>query len=266
MKKTFFLSIITLMSLFTYAQTFTANGVTFELIQVDGGKFKMGGTKEQEPETDILEKPVHIVELNSFSIGKYEVTQELWESVMLTNPSNNKGKNLPVENVSWTDCAAFILKLNQITGQQFRLPTEAEWEYAARGGKKTKKYKYAGSNKIQKAGWCWVNSGDKKQKGDKGFNSSAIRKNNCKSQIVGQLIPNELGIYDMSGNVREWVNDYYGYYDNASQQNPTGPLKGNDKIWRGGSWYDLAELCRVAARGKDNPERAIDNIGLRLAL
>ena len=163
---------------------FTVNGVSFEMVRVEGGTFRMGATSEQEADDWDREKPVHSVTLSSYYIGKTEVTQALWKAVMGSNPSYFKSDNQPVENVSWNDCHEFIRKLNALTGQNFRLPTEAEWEFACRGGNNSRGYKYSGSNNLGSVAWYDGNSGNK-------------------THPVGTKAPNELGIYDMSGNVWE---------------------------------------------------------------
>ena len=229
-------------------KTFTVNGVTFEMIAVKGGTFKMGRTSEQGSEAENDEKPTHSVTLSDYYIGKYEVTQELWQAVMGSNPSNFKGTNLPVESVSWNDVQEFIRKLNQQTGANFRLPTEAEWEYAARGGNKSKGYKYSGSNNINDVAW---------------YTSTT---NDSGTKPVGTKSPNELGIYDMSGNVYEWCQDWYGNYSRGSQTNPTGSSSGSYRVLRGGSWYGSARNCRVSNRNFSNPDNRRDYFGFRLAL
>ena len=216
------------------------------MVRVDGGTFMMGATSEQRSDAYYNEKPAHQVTLSSFSIGKYEVTQEEWEAVMGNNPSNFKGKKLPVEQVSWDDCQTFIRKLNQMTGKQFRLPTEAEWEYAARGGSKSRGYKYAGGNDLGSVAWYNGNSGGK-------------------THDVGQKQPNELGLYDMSGNVWEWCQDLYGSYSSSSQTNLRGASSGSGRVSRGGSWCGSARSCRVSRRGDSTPGNRNDYLGLRLA-
>ena len=228
--------------------TFTINDITFEMIPVEGDTFTMGATPEQGDDAGDNEKPAaHQVTLSSYSIGKTEVTQALWKAVMGNNPSRFKGDNLPVECVSWDDCQEFIQKLNQLTGQNFRLPTEAEWEFAARGGNKSKGYKYAGSNNIDDVAWYYDNSNDK-------------------THPVGTKRPNELGIYDMSGNVYEWCQDWYGYYLLSSQTNPKGPNTGSGRVLRGGSWGDNAGGCRVSLRLCSAPCISYNYLGFRLCL
>ena len=227
-------------------QSFTVNGVSFEMVKVEGGTFTMGATPEQEHGRNDDNKPVHIVTVSDFCIGKYEVTQAQWIAVMGSNPSNFKGDNLPVEMVSWNDCQTFIDKLNQLTGKCFRLPTEAEWEFAARGGNKCKGYEYSGSNDDDDVGYSIIS--------------------NLKTYPVGEKQPNELGIYDMSGNVWEWCQDWYGSYSLSSQINPTGPSSGSNRVIRGGSCYSFSPSWRVSSRGNVNPTNRNNYIGFRIAL
>ena len=228
-------------------QLFTVNGVSFEMVRVEGGTFTMGATSEQGVDAWKDEKPSHQVTLSSYMIGKTEVTQALWQAVMGTNPSRFKGSNLPVEQVSWEDCQTFIRKLNAITGKNFRLPTEAEWEFAARGGNKSRGFKYSGSNTIDDVAWYDDNSADK-------------------THPVATKAPNELGIYDMTGNVWEWCSDRYGSYSSSSQYNPTGPNSGSDRVYRGGCWDYGAWSCRVSNRINRDPTDPSSFLGLRLAL
>lgn len=217
------------------------------MVRVEGGTFTMGATSEQGSDAESDEKPAHQVTLSLFSIGKYEVTQEEWETVMGSNPSSFKGAKRPVEMVSWNDCQEFIRKLNQMTGKRFRLPTEAEWEYAARGGNRSNGYKYAGSNSLGNVAWYTRNSGSE-------------------THPVGQKSPNELGLYDMSGNVYEWCQDWYGSYSGGSQTNPTGASSGSIRVYRGGSWYGFAGGCRSSRRGSLTSWLSDRSLGLRLAL
>ena len=225
-------------------QTFTVNGVSFTMIAVKGGTFTMGATLEQGSDA-YNDKPTHQVTLSDYYIGETEVTQELWQAVMGSNPSDFSGTNLPVEGVSWNDCQTFITKLNQLTGKNFRLPTEAEWEYAARGGQKSRGYEYAGSNTLSDV--AWYNSGSK-------------------THPVKQKQANELGLYDMSGNVYEWCQDYYGSYSSNAQTNPTGPSSGSYRVNRGGGWDSSASYCRVADRSCNSPGLRDYALGFRVVL
>ena len=243
-------------------QTFTVNGVSFTMVAVEGGTFTMGATSEQGDDAYNIEKPAHQVTLSSFSIGQTEVTQALWVAVMVSNPSyfsSNYGYTVdlqrPVECVSWNDCQSFITKLNQMTGQTFRLPTEAEWEYAARGGNLSQGYKYSGSNTIGDVAWYWDNIPSQ--------SSSSV---GYGTQTVATKAANELGLYDMSGNVWEWCQDWYGGYSSDAQTNPSGPASGSIRVPRGGSWHDDAGYCRVSYRGGNTPSNANSLLGLRLAL
>ena len=226
--------------------TLTVNGIKYNMVWVDGGTFRMGATSELGSEISD-EKPVHSVTLSGYYIGKTEVTQALWQAVMGSNPSYFEGDGLPVEQVSWDDCQEFIRKLNSLTGQNFRLPTEAEWEFACRGGNNSRGYKYSGSNYIDNVAWYDGNSGDK-------------------THPVATKSPNELGIYDMSGNVWEWCADWYGDYSSGRQTNPKGPYGGSDRVNRGGSWYFFVRYCRSSDRYGDDPARRNYGLGLRLAL
>ena len=223
------------------------DGAEFEMIYVSGGTFMMGGTDEQGTDAYTREKPVHRVTLHDFKISNIEVTQELWQNVMGSNPSTFTGDlQLPVDNVSWEDCQLFIAKLNEKTGKHYRLPTEAEWEYAARGGACSLGYKYAGSNTIGNVAWYSSNS-------------------SSKTHVVGSKnAPNELGIHDMSGNVSEWCQDWYGNYTEDPQTNPTGPTSGTTRCARGGSWSSAARACRVSHRLYYAPTAATNQYGLRL--
>jgi len=236
-------------------ETFTVNGVSFTMVMVEGGTFTMGATEEQGDDAYDWEKPAHEVTLSSYCIGQTEVTQALWQAVMGYNPSyfssnNGYSTNLlrPVEQVSWNNCQAFITKLNQMTGKTFRLPTEAEWEFAARGGNKSQGFKYAGSNDIDVVAWYWDNSASDG------------------SHSVATKAPNELGLYDMSGNVLEWCQDWYGSYTSEAQTNPTGPTSGTNRVHRGGGWDFSAKDCRVSLRTSYAPSGSWRSFGLRLAL
>ena len=228
--------------------SFNVNGVSFNMVKVSGGTFQMGATSEQGSDAESDEKPVHQVTLSDYYIGETEVTQELWQAVMGSNPSYFTGSGqLPVEYVTWNYCQTFITKLNALTGMQFRLPTEAEWEFAARGGNSSQGYKYSGSNNIDDVAWYYKNS-------------------NSKTHEVGTKAPNELGLYDMSGNVKELCQDWYGSYSSSAQTNPTGPTSGSSRVVRGGYWYGSAGIYRVSYRGSIWPSDFGRDIGLRLAL
>ncbi len=227
--------------------TITVKNVTFDMIKVEAGTFSMGGTPEmQDPYDD--EKPVHKVTItNNYYLGKTEVTQKLWTAVMGSNPSGDEGDNKPVENVSWDDCQAFIKKLNAATGKNFRLPTEAEWEFAARGGNKSQHYRFSGSNNMEEVAWCSTNS-------DYDIHDVAKKK------------PNELGLYDMSGNVKEWCQDWFGAYSAEAQTNPTGAKTGNTRVQRGGDKSSEAYGCVSSYRFRTEPNISSYDTGLRLAL
>lgn len=221
------------------------NAVSYEFVRVESGTFMMGAASEVK-DSNADEKPVHQVTLtNNYYIGKTEVTQALWKAVMGNNPSNHKGDNLPVECVSWNDCQRFISKLNAVTGKIFRLPTEAEWEFAARGGNNSKHYQYSGGNNIDEVAWYCFNSGEQ-------THDVAIKQ------------PNELGIYDMSGNVYEWCQDWYGNYSSLAQTNPLGSTSGCRRVSRGGSWCNFVGSCRSSFRRSDDPSHGIPINGLRL--
>jgi formylglycine-generating enzyme required for sulfatase activity len=207
------------------------------MVDVDGGSFQMGAD-DSDAYSD--EKPVHREYVSTFRIAKTEVTQALWKAVMGSNPSRFEGDNLPVERVSWNDCKTFISKLNSITGENFRLPSEAEWEYAARGGNRSRGYKYSGSNSIGEVAWYDGNSGNQ-------------------THTVATKLPNELGIYDMSGNVWEWTSDLWCSNYNSSRT-------GSCRVGRGGSWYYNARYCRVSCRYGNGPSLTYYYLGFRLAL
>ena len=232
---------------------FNYNGIDFTMIAVDGGTFQMGATAEQSNPND-NEMPIHDVTLDDYYIGETEVTQTLWQAVMGDNPSQFLGPNNPVETINYNDCIAFINELNRLLayqlpeGMKFRMPTEAEWEYAARGGNRSQGYMYSGSDNIDDVAWYIGNS-------------------NGKTHPVKLKKPNELGLYDMSGNAWEWCNDWYDYYIFTPQENPTGAATGTRRVLRGASCCYKANDCRVAYRTYSNPEiRIKTGGGLRLAL
>lgn len=247
------------------------DGTRFEMIQIEGGPYQMGNAEKDASDE---EKPVHRVTVPSFSCGKYLVTQELWKAVMGENPSHFQGKDRPVDSVSWEDVQDFLAKLRAETGKPYRLPTEAEWEFAARGGIHSEGYLYAGSDKLSQVGWYGENSPDG-------------------AQPVGLKLPNELGLYDMSGNLWEWCeDDWHNTYHRAPQDGSawidwedtrtflgklfnkakeplqtasTKSRKGSFRVLRGGYWYDDARLCGVSFRFFNRPEGRYPNVGFRLA-
>ncbi len=233
----------------TGSETITARGATFNMIFVQGGTFTMGATSEQGTEDPgSNEYPTHKVTLSDYYIGETEVTQDLWISVMGGNdPAVHQSLPNPVENVSWNDCQEFIARLNQITGKHFRLPTEAEWEYAARGGAYQSDYKYSGSNNYADVAWYCENS-------------------NYTTHPVKQKQPNKLGIYDMSGNVHEWCYDVYGLYTAEAQTNPQGSNSSSDHVIRGGAWLNTSNYCRVSYRYCYCVSQKNQYLGLRLAM
>ena len=235
--------------------TISVKGVSFKMVRVQGGTFTMGATAEQGGDALDDEKPAHKVTLSNYYIGETEVTQELWAAVMGSNPSEFKGAKHPVENVSWNDCQEFIRKLNQLTGKTFRLPTEAEWEFAARGGTKSRHYKFAGGNTLGSVAWYDENAGDKGESSpDYG------------THPVARKAANELGLYDMSGNVYEWCQDWLGDYSSSAQTNPKGPSSASGRVIRGGSWFTFSGSCRVSYRNYLSPDSRFSYLGLRLAL
>ena len=219
-----------ILSLFLWMGTAAAQGIQEpEMVFVAGGSFTMGCTFEQGSDCASDEKPSHEVQLTGFAIAKYEVTQALWKQVMGNNPSRFKGDSLPVENVTWDDVQIFLQRLNAQTGKNYRLPTEAEWEYAARGGQQSRQTMFAGGSELETVAWCSSNAENS-------------------THNVGTRQPNELGLYDMSGNVWEWCNDYYGQYPSDKQTNPTGAKKGTARIVRGGCYAAIGRQCRVSGR------------------
>ena len=221
------------------------NGSFFEMCFVEGGTFMMGSDTGQADET-----PVHEVTLSDYYIGQTEVTQHLWKKVMgdENNPSATKGNNLPVTNITWDEAQTFVERLSELTGMRFRLPTEAEWEYAARGGQKSKGYTYAGSNDIDEVGWYNGNSSNK-------------------THAVGQKQPNELGIYDMTGNVWEYCSDWHMPYSAQAQTNPTGAVTGEKHVLRGGCYhYDSKNCTSTNRHSYYTPDKGGASTGLRIVL
>lgn len=233
--------------------TFTVNGETFTMIYVQGGTFTMGSTEFPVEEWT----PAHEVTLDSYYIGKCEVSQGLWKAVVGSNPAffqnlHEDANILPIERVSWDDCMQFVYKLNsllsaQLGGKQFRLPTEAQWEYAARGGNKSQGFLFAGSDTVYIAGWSDCSSSNV-------------------TWPVGMWHPNELGIHDMSGNVWEWCSDWMGDYPHGAQTNPFGPNSGEKRVIRGGAFNTPSNACLVMCRGHANQTERDYSLGMRLVL
>lgn len=230
------------------AITISVRDVSFEMVKVEGGNFTMGCTFEQSGACESNETPNHLVVISKdYYIGKYEVTQGLWEAVMGNNPSNFKDPEKPVESVTWNECQEFCTELSRLTGRNFRLPTEAEWEFAARGGRKTTSAKFSGSSSAANVAWYEANS-------------------NGQTHPVGKLQSNELGIYDMSGNVGEWCQDHYDTYSSKTQVDPKGPSSGHYRVIRGGSCGITASYCRVTKRVQYSPNSRSKFYGLRVVL
>ena len=237
---------------------FTVNGVSFQMVAVEGGTYTMGvdSTAVESGMANVDELPAHEVTVSPFSIGQTEVTQELWQAVMGTNPSSFTGDlQRPVEQVSWDDCQEFIARLNAITGKNFRLPTEAEWEYAARGGNKSAGTVYAGSDDLEEVAWYYGNS-----------YAVGPYSADYGTHTVGTKHANELGLYDMCGNVFEWCSDWYGTYNEEAQENPVGPETGVRRVTRGGSWFSVSRDSRITFRGNEAPTSRSYSLGLRLAM
>jgi formylglycine-generating enzyme required for sulfatase activity len=228
-----------------------------EMVFVQGGAFVQGCTAEQGNDCMDIEHPPHNVTVSSFNIGKYEVTQAQWYAIMETTieqqrdktdagfPIVGRGENYPMYYVSWDEVQEFITRLNSITGKRYRLPTEAEWEYAARGGAQSKGYTYSGSNNVDEVAWYDLNSEDS-------------------TQPVGTKKPNELGIYDMSGNVYEWCSDWYDDYTASDKTNPAGSAAGTHRVDRGAGFGAPADKCRVSFRGRGIQDRRYMFMGFRL--
>ena len=252
----------------------SSNPDSIAMVFVKGGTFLMGGDREYYEE----DRPKHKVTVSDFYIGRYEITQGQWLAVMGSNPSGfSEGSitamvmvrnfkwddRLPVENVSWNDAQEFIQKLNAKTGKSYRLPTEAEWEFAARGGNKSKGYMFSGSNASDDVSWTCLNSGDKPPVI---FFDGPSTYYNIRTHPVGTKQPNELGIYDMSGNVEEWVNDWSEKYGSDAQTDPQGPSSGTERVVRGGHWLYGPNWGLVYSRSGGKPDGRTSTTGFRLAL
>lgn len=238
--------IVSCSCLIVYGQNKTNTDLlTIELVTVDGGSFQMGAD-DGTP----VEKPIHTVNISSFSIAKYEVTQAQWLAVMGNNTSFHATcSKCPVENITLNDIQDYIDRLNKLTSMHYRLPTEAEWEFAATGGNMSKHYRYSGSDVCDSVGWTRLNSKDT-------------------THPIGTKKPNELGIYDMSGNVQEWTKDWYDgeYYKNSPEDDPRGPVNGKAYVVRGGSCLLNAFFCRITSRSGSFPDIANRDLGFRLAM
>ncbi len=239
----------------TDVETIEVNGVKFHMVRIDSGSFEMGAQNLDPKGTNFDadayddESPVHEVMLSTYYIGETEVTQALWKAVMGegSNPSYAVGDSLPVEMVTWNDCQKFVARLSQLTGRHFSLPTEAQWEYAARGGALASPTRFAGSNNIDSVAWYADNS-------------------DGKTHPVATKAPNALGIYDMTGNVHEWCYDWFGNYPNMSQTDPKGEEFGSTKILRGGSAFREERVARVSVRNGSNPIDEGKGSGLRIVM
>ena len=238
-------------------RTITVGDCSFNMVYVEGGTFTMGATPEQGDDFDGDERPLHQVTLSSYMIGETEVTQQLWTTVMGEGPLPYDGDQHPMKSVSYDDCIIFVKQLNEMTGLHFHLPTEAQWEFAARGGNKTQGYRFSGSDNIDDVGW-YANNSWNMGKGHPDFGNHR----------VGSKQPNELGLYDMSGNVWEWCADYFGRYTDEAKTDPTGPDNpmASYRVNRGGSWDYIATSSRSSNRRNRTPDFRNFNLGLRLAL
>lgn len=228
---------------------FEVNGVEFDMQRVEGGVFVMGGTREQHRENIASDLPAHTVSLDAYYIASTEVTQALWQAVMHGWYVSDEWHtpNHPITDVNWYDCQNFVKRLDSITGMPFRLPTEAEWEFAARGGNKSKGFRYAGGNVVDSVSW--------------GLNNAGFR-----THSVGCRKANELGLHDMTGNVSEWCSDWYGRYYLGTEPNPKGAMEGTLKVVRGGSFDNCEDNSYLSRREYYNPEQTMNYCGLRLAL
>lgn len=228
---------------------FEVNGVEFDMQRVEGGVFVMGGTREQHRENIASDLPAHTVSLDAYYIASTEVTQALWQAVMHEWYVSDEWHtpNHPIIDVNWYDCQNFVKRLDSITGMPFRLPTEAEWEFAARGGNKSKGFRYAGGNVVDSVSW--------------GLNNAGFR-----THSVGCRKANELGLHDMTGNVSEWCSDWYGRYYLGTEPNPKGAMEGTLKVVRGGSFDNCEDNSYLSRREYYNPDQAMNYCGLRLAL
>lgn len=235
-----------------------------DFIRIEGGTYIMGCKEGRDTDCFNWERPPHQVVVDTFYLSKYEVTQAQWRQVMGSDPERlyNRGcDQCPVEGISWKDVEVFLQKLNIQTGlseqqqpQKYRLPTEAEWEYAARGGNISKGYLYSGSNDLAEVAWYFANS-----RKDNNYGTQKT------TRPVGGKKPNELGLYDMTGNVWEFCSDWYEEYQDLPQQNPSGPESGSYRVHRGGCWRSTSELCDAPSRHVLKPALSDITVGFRLA-
>jgi formylglycine-generating enzyme required for sulfatase activity len=234
--------------LLSQAQNEAIAQILKSMVVIHEGKFQMGSTEDQGNNCSSDESPIHQVSISSFYISKIEVTQGWWKAIMKDNPSSYcRSDDFPVEMVSHLEALDFIDTLNKLSGLSFRLPTEAEWEYSARGGEKSCSHKYSGSSDANEVAWTSNNSYGK-------------------THVVKLKYSNELGLFDMSGNVWEWVSDWYGKYTAAPQNDPRGASFGSEKVIRGGSWAGSPDFCRNAIRHRYSPDFKSSYIGFRLAI
>lgn len=259
MQRLFFISLLLSLSILSFAKkevtrpltrTFSVCGVEFNMVRVDEGVFQMGGTREQRSDKLSTDKPVHTVLLDTYYIGATEVTRRLWKAVMgdtLVAGNEWLAEDLPQEWVSWYDCQRFLQRLDSLTGAHFRLPTEAEWEFAARGGRQAEDHRFSGSDEIDEVGWVYRNSGSR-------------------THPVAAKQPNQLGIYDMTGNVWEWCSDRFGLYGDTLQVNPIGAAEGDMRVVRGGSWDNAVDNVNLSVRQSRDPQYTFYDCGFRLAL
>lgn len=244
--KTYITFILLLLSVESHCQEFNnytekTLDLNIEMIAVKGGSFIMGGSDDKESG-----ELRHKVTLSDFYIGKFEVTQDQWEKIMKSNPAlNNDCKDCPIINVSFADVQEFIKKLNMVTKKKYSLPTEAQWEFAARGGTQSNGFEYSGSNDPEQVAWTLDNSENRPHR-------------------VGRKFPNELGIFDMSGNVKEWCSDWYEDYTGKEEINPVGPANGDEHVLRGGGFGRYSQASEVTFR--TGGDEASNFVGFRIAL
>jgi len=253
-------------------QSYIVSGLGLKMVYVAPGKFTMG-TPINDLDSFSYETPHCVTITKGFWIGKFELLQNEYQKIMGINPSNDKGEQLPVDRVSWTDAVSFCRKLTEqemksgrlLSGYVYRLPTEAEWEYAARGGDKSNGYKYSGSNNVDNVAWYYENSGTSRLN-ESTLNYNKLKSNKSRMHKVGEKYPNELGAYDMSGNLSEWCLDWYGDFSDESVVDPKGPPLAGCRMIRGGGWMGGSRNCRVSNRDWCSPRERLISIGFRVVL